>query len=81
MLAKRGLIRRYGVTKMNKVKPKTLTRQSEIRKTCRGISHMSIDDQIGKISELLTCLGNANTAQFVLDRIPNDYLYLNDIFE
>ena len=44
-------------------------------------SHMSIDDQIGKISELLTCLGNANTAQFVLDRIPNDYLYLNDIFE
>ena len=22
----------------------------------------------------------ANTSQFVLDRIPNDFLYLNDIF-
>ena len=42
---------------------------------------MTIDDQIASLSELLTCLGNANTSQFVLDRIPNDYLYLNDIFE
>ena len=51
------------------------------QKTCRAISHMSIDDEITDLSELLTCLGNANTSEFVLDRIPNDYLYLNDIFE
>ena len=81
MLAKRGLIRKHGVTKMNKVKAKTLQRQAEIRKTCRAISHMSIDDEITDLSELLTCLGNANTSEFVLERIPNDYLYLNDIFE
>ena len=81
MLEKRGLIRKYGKTKMNKMQAKTMTRQAEISNTCRGISHMTIDDQIASLSELLTCLGNANTSQFVLDRIPNDYLYLNDIFE
>ena len=81
MLAKRGLIRRHGVTKMNKMKAKTLQRQAEITKTCRAISHMSIEDQITNFTEILTCLGNANTSEFVLDRIPKDYLYLNDIFQ
>ena len=81
MLAKRGLIRRYGETKMNKVKAKTLTRQAEISSTCRSISHMNTDDLITDFSEFLTCLGNANTSEFALDRISNDFLYLNDIFE
>ena len=81
MLAKRGLIRRHGVTKMNKMKAKTLQRQAEISKTCRAISHMSIDKQINDLTELLTCLGNANTSEFVLDNIPKDFLYLNDIFQ
>ena len=73
MLAKRGLIRRYGETKMKKVKPKTLTRQVEISTTCRSISHMNTDDLITDLSEFLTCLGNANTSEFVLDRISNDF--------
>ena len=68
-------------TKMNKVKPKTLTRQAEISTTCRSMSHMNTDDLITDLSEFLTCLGNANTSEFVLDKIPNDFLYLNDIFE
>ena len=55
------VIRRYGPTKMNKMKAKTLQRQAEISKTCRAISHMSIDKQITDFTELLTCLGNANT--------------------
>ena len=75
------VFRRYGVTKMNKVKPKTLRRPAEISKNSRAISHMSIDDQITNFTELLTCLGNANTSEFVLDRIPKDFLYLNDIFQ
>ena len=66
---------------MNKMKLKTLTRQAEISKTCRAISHLTVDAQIADFSEFLTCLGNANTSEFVLDRIPNDYLYLNDIFQ
>ena len=43
--------------------------------------HMSINKQITDFTELLTCLGNANTSEFVLDQIPKDYLYLNDIFQ
>ena len=70
---------------LNKMKPKTLQRQAEISKTCRALSHISIDDQIINFTELLTCLGNANTSEFVLDRIPKDcildFLYLNDIFQ
>ena len=66
---------------MNKMKAKTLQRQAEISKTCRAISHMSIDKQINDLTELLTCLGNANTSEFVLDNIPKDFLYLNDIFQ
>ena len=66
---------------LNKMKPKTLQRQAEISKTCRAISHISIDDQIINFTELLTCLGNANTSEFVLDQIPKDFLYLDDIFQ
>ena len=51
MLAKRGPIARYGETKMNKVKPKTLTRQAEISTTCRSISQMNTDDLITDLSE------------------------------
>ena len=80
MLAKRGLIRKHGEKKMNPVKPKTLKRQGEISKTCRSISHLSIDAEISMMPELLTCLGNANTSDDVLDVIPDDFLYLNDIF-
>ena len=54
-------------------------RQAEISKPCRSISHMSIDNQITNFTELLTCLGNANTSEFVLDQIPKDFLYLNDL--
>jgi len=50
-------------TKMNKVKPKTLTRQAEISKTCRSISHMNTDDLITDLFEFLTFLGNANAFQ------------------
>ena len=66
---------------LNKKKPKTLERQAEISKTCRAISHISIDDQIINFTELLTCLGNANTSEFVLNQTPKDFLYLNDNFQ
>ena len=36
--------------------------------------------EISMMPELLTCLGNANTSDDVLDVIPDDFLYLNDIF-
>ena len=61
---------------LNKMKPKTLQRQTEISKTCRDISHISIDDQIINFTELLTCLGNANTFEFLLDQIPKDFCIL-----
>ena len=70
-----------GNQSLYEMKAKTLQRQAEISKTCRAISHMSIDKQITDFTELLTCLGNANTSEFVLDQIPKDYLYLNDIFQ
>ena len=41
---------------------------------------MAIEEEIAGLHKLLTSLGNANTTEFVLERISPDFLYLNDIF-
>ena len=65
---------------MNKVKRFVLERQAEIKRTCRAISPMNIEAEIEMLPQLLNDLGTANTSRFVLDSIPDDFLYLNEIF-
>ena len=80
MMAKRGLISRHGQSKMNKVKQLVLKRQNEIKKICRAISFMTIDEQIMKLRQILFDLGVANTSDFVLQSLPEDFTYLPDLF-
>ena len=81
MLAKRGLIKQFGEKKMSKMKPKTLKRQAEIRRIVRAISHMDIETEIACMPQLLQDLGFANTSEFTLNTIPDDYAYLTELFE
>ena len=81
MLNKRGLIRQYGEKKMSKIRSKTLQRQAQIRQIIRAISHMTLEEEIAALPQLLKDLGFANTSEFTLEQIPDDYLYLCDIFE
>ena len=66
---------------MSKIRSKTLHRQAQIRKIIRAISHMTLEEEIAALPQLLTDLGFANTSEFTLEQIPDDYLYLCDIFE
>ena len=61
---------------MNKMKLKTLTRQAEISKTCRTISHLTVDAQIAHFSEFLTCLSNANMSQICLGNANESIILL-----
>ena len=81
MLAKRGLIRQYGDKKMSRMKAKTLDRQAEIRKIIRAISHMDFQSEIACLPTIMNDLGFANPSEFTLEHIPQDFLYLSDIFE
>ena len=65
----------------SKVRPKTLQRQAQIRQIIRAISHMTLEEEIAALPQILTDLGFANTSEFTLKQIPDDYLYLCDIFE
>ena len=66
---------------MTKVRPKTLQRQAQIQKIIRAISHMTLEEEIAALPQILTDLGFANASEFTLKQIPDDYLYLCDIFE
>ena len=57
-----------------------VARQAEISRVCCSISHVSIEQEIAEPPEFLKALGTAN-AEHVLDKIPDDSLYLNDIFK
>ena len=79
-LEKRGLIERFGDKKMNKMKLKTATRQKEITRICNSITCLTIAQEKALLPRLLTDLGNANTSQDLLDSVPADFLFLNEIF-
>ena len=41
---------------------------------------MTIDEQIMKLRQILYDLGVANTSDFVLQSLPEDFTYLPDLF-
>ena len=45
------------------------------------ISHMDIETEIACMPQLLQDLGLANTSEFTLNTIPDDYAYLTELFE
>ena len=65
---------------MNKVKQLVLKRQNEIKKICRAISFMTNDELIVKLPQILFDLGVANTSDFVMESLPEDFTYLPDLF-
>ena len=41
---------------------------------------MPIEERILKLPEILSDLGMSNTSEYVMDSIPEDFLYLPDLF-
>ena len=56
------------------------TRQKEITRICNSITCLTIAQEKALLPRLLTDLGNANTSQDLLDSVPADFLFLNEIF-
>ena len=65
---------------MNKIKLKTATRQKEITRICNSITCLTIAQEKALLPTLMTDLGHANTSQDLLDSVPADFLFLNEIF-
>ena len=79
--SKKGINQTIWRKKNVKNETKTLKRQAEIRRIVRAISHMDIETEIACMPQLLQDLGFANTSEFTLNTIPDDYAYLTELFE
>ena len=44
-------------------------------------SCMDLETEIASLPQILQDLGFANTSEFTLESMPQDFLYLNDLFE